>query len=1191
MRAILIPALLLVALTFFGLPVNATVPGMRTTINLSNSWKFQIDPTNIGVSSHWFSDTFDDSAWQTLLSGKSWESQGVAYAGYAWYRQYIIIPASAHGQPLTITLASIFSDDDFYFNGVRVAGLKGEYKYLNMMTRVYSIPASSVRYGASNTIAIRTWGGNLGFHKTNSGLVAGVYTIVGDSLGLWARQTGGSTISEKPIRIFDLSSCRQGKPFELVVRINPSEVPPSPKMEYTLTDFYGIKINSGTVPVTIGTDSIARGIVSVDDTSSMAIYFAGRFNLQWQLLSSGQPEWTDTGAQIDISVSSTIRVKLEVFQKTFPAGIVSLPPEVDSANAMYNVIIPDTTVNITNLVVNDLANAANWSLQANLQVGNVAYGDRVYTVSVLPSSFVGAQWIRTPNNSKSYALDPVAAFSIDKPTNVFLGIDTRLTRKPWVRLIVADHLSFFARDNTTLPALPVLRDPTPYGTLKLVDVIDCSMDMSLETHPYLQSGFGPGHSQDGNTPGTVSNSTVSTILGKPARQPGYGWFAYRIGRAGMTIGKTYLLRIEYPEDVARYFPIEIEAGQNYMDVGFEGGISTTDPYDNWPLSNQWQFYDVIVPLGAETIGVGGAGDGNALRGIFVYFMDKRKPGYYLSPWSGGAAVATLRLYEIDPIANAPRITVPPAPLPRRVMTFDWERQATAHPADMINYAKLMGYSAISPPILKWGFANYAEPLAGFDSMNVDFAHYWVTSPYTHGSGVAPAPAVAGAKSQHLNYLSQTKLLDLDYIPRFEYGGSYDLPISAQAIGADGNIAKPDRYATYGANLLNPATFAEMKAFLDSFIKPYTVTYPNLKGVLWRVRQDRMQISYGAADAMLFSADTGTPLPNGFSTFTPAQVANWSSVSKGPAYADWWHGKRRDFHQKLVNLLKSYRSDLVLYYYNWDVDKWSLMEPDTNASAFFSEVAKLGGPKAYANDRAARSGFTAADYLNVIATGHFIGSFKTVKRPDTDWQDYALRPSLYNTVSGIELFAPVNRLCYALPDYINYFQTQDGLAVSNAVSYDEIGARMINPKFEGSMVLPGGGPFSMAMELLSYYYGDVRTLTYTAYTYGRGFADAHRRFAQAFRALPAVPGTLVAGTPTDVAARVYPTVSNGTYIGIAYKGYAAQALTVLIPGAWTPAIAVTDLVSNQQVPTMIDGNGNLVISLNAGPMELNAFSVR
>jgi len=42
-----------------------------------------------------------------------------------------------------------------------------------------------------------------------------------------------------------------------------------------------------------------------------------------------------------------------------------------------------------------------------------------------------------------------------------------------------------------------------------------------------------------------------------------------------------------------------------------------------------------------------------------------------------------------------------------------------------------------------------------------------------------------------------------------------------------------------------------------------------------------------------------------------------------------------------------------------------------------------------------------------------------------------------------------------------------------------------------MMLPGGGPFSMALELLGYYHADARTLTYTAYTYGRGFADAHR----------------------------------------------------------------------------------------------------
>ena len=130
---------------------------------------------------------------------------------------------------------------------------------------------------------------------------------------------------------------------------------------------------------------------------------------------------------------------------------------------------------------------------------------------------------------------------------------------------------------------------------------------------------------------------------------------------------------------------------------------------------------------------------------------------------------------------------------------------------------------------------------------------------------------------------------------------------------------------------------------------------------------------------------------------------------------------------------------------------------------------------------------------------------------------------------------------------------------------------------------------MAMELLSYYYGDARTLTYTVYTYGRGFADAHRRFAEAFRAIPAIPGTLVAGTPTNVAARVYPAASNRTYIGIAYKGYMSQSLTIDLPGTWTSSMVVTNLVTNQTIPTVIVG-GKLRISLNAGPIELDAFRV-
>jgi len=87
---------------------------------------------------------------------------------------------------------------------------------------------------------------------------------------------------------------------------------------------------------------------------------------------------------------------------------------------------------ISALSVKDTANAANWSLQADLQVGNTLYGDRVYTVSALPATLVGAQWIRTANSSKTATPDPLVTFSVNQAATVYVGIDTRTPKRPWM---------------------------------------------------------------------------------------------------------------------------------------------------------------------------------------------------------------------------------------------------------------------------------------------------------------------------------------------------------------------------------------------------------------------------------------------------------------------------------------------------------------------------------------------------------------------------------------------------------------------------------------------------------------------------------------------------------------------------------------------------------------------------------------
>jgi len=1036
-------ALLIACLLCF--TVVSAVAQVRTTVAFSTTWKFKTDPTNIGTgSSPWYAETFNDSGWGTLLSNKSWQAQGQNYDGYGWYRQAITVPAisaNVPSQPLQLNLGTINLDDDVWFNGVWIGGTTGGYKYHNLTVRSYIVPASLVHFGGTNTVAIRVWGGPSGSEGSSSGLASGTIQGVLDPFQVSARNTGGTIASELPLQLYDLSNAQKGQTFELVFRYAQTVIPAGgANMTYTLTDFYGASIKTGTVPVAIGTDNIARGVVSVDAASATAIYLGGRFK--------------------------------------------------------------------ATLVLKDATSGA--------------------TISTTTPSM--------------------------------------------------DYLSFAQRDNTQLPPLTTTFESTPYGSLKLIDTITCSTSLATEVHPYMQSLFG-NHNQDYMTPGAKVTVPVNTILGKQAREPGYGWFAYRIGRGVMTPGKMYLLRMEYPEDKARYSEVEIQAGHNYMDVGWKNGLSATDPYDPWPLSNAWQFYDVIVPCGSETTGTGGTGDDTAQNGFWVYVFDKvhytTGVNAYFSLYAGGPAIATMKLYEIDPVANAPAVTLPPSPLPQRVLMFDWERQVEQVPVDMVNYAKLMGYSAICPTILKWNFQNYGDPVNGYNSANIDGGGYWIQNT------TQPAqPAIPGVPSVHQQYLDATAGSGVDYIPRVEWGGSNNLPAAAKAINNLGTATQPSRNPPgFCANLLNAATYTDFKAYLDVLLGANAAANPQLKGILLRIRDQRLPISYGDADCRLFSSDTGTALPTGFDGMSDAQKANWASVTVAAPYADWWHGKRRDFHNQIEALLKTYRSNMTFYYFNWDPDKISLLAPDMNAADFVKSTAH------YTSDRTFRAGCTDTQYINVMNSGDFsasLGDF--LNRPD-----YGIRPSLYlgSSSAGVQLMAPSNYYCYAnLPNYLNYFQTRDGLAISNTVSYEELAAREPNPKYEGNMVTPAGAPFSMAMELLGYYYGDARTLTYTVYTYGRGFADAHRRFAQAFRALPAVPGTVVSGTPADVMERTYAT-SNGTYVGVAYKGFTGTSFTVTVPGA--AGGTVKNLVTGATVSASNSGS-DLTFSVTSGPMELNAFLV-
>jgi len=93
---------------------------------------------------------------------------------------------------------------------------------------------------------------------------------------------------------------------------------------------------------------------------------------------------------------------------------------------------------IYNLQVSDGANSGNWSVQSNLQIGNLAYGDRTYTFSALPAAVVGGSWIRGANASKAYAGSPLATFALSAAADVYIAFDNRSPLPSWVDATWAD---------------------------------------------------------------------------------------------------------------------------------------------------------------------------------------------------------------------------------------------------------------------------------------------------------------------------------------------------------------------------------------------------------------------------------------------------------------------------------------------------------------------------------------------------------------------------------------------------------------------------------------------------------------------------------------------------------------------------------------------------------------------------------
>ena len=129
---------------------------------------------------------------------------------------------------------------------------------------------------------------------------------------------------------------------------------------------------------------------------------------------------------------------------------------------------PVTLATIGSLSVADTANAVDWSVQANFQAGAVQYGDRAFTVTTIPAALAGGAWLRTANDSKGYAGNPLVSFSLNQPADVYVTLDDRNTAPPaWMAGWSNTGLKMTTSEGGTARSFTVYTKSFAAGTVSL----------------------------------------------------------------------------------------------------------------------------------------------------------------------------------------------------------------------------------------------------------------------------------------------------------------------------------------------------------------------------------------------------------------------------------------------------------------------------------------------------------------------------------------------------------------------------------------------------------------------------------------------------------------------------------------------------------------------------------------------------
>jgi len=664
---------------------------------------------------------------------------------------------------------------------------------------------------------------------------------------------------------------------------------------------------------------------------------------------------------------------------------------------------------------------------------------------------------------------------------------------------------------------------------------------------------------------------VQTILGKPCRvADNWGWFAYLMGREAVRPGEHYVLEVEYPEDTSRNFLIW-NAIDTRPSFGFHTGSALGDPHSrqrfmqrvDLPLSGEYRrHYSLMTAL-------------NTQNWVAIHSM-----GDKAAPLSEGIAVHALRLYELGKAQKLEALAAPstePEGLPRRLIGFISE-DATPSAGNIARY-QLYGMNMYAPVALSYCGGTYATNSGYIGWPSKLFGPDKLTNPHAvaRPGYYRPKPAVLEA------ILKQAEEPATAVLPVLEYGGTGQLPTEALAVWPDGSPhyyhwgtkTGPDgrrttRYLQDGTclDMAHPAVGEDLARLVIELATLYSSTYRSFEGLILTHRFQCWQISYSDYELRRFARDLGLRLPN-------VRAGQWVFDHHRAAFRQWHYQRKRENLLRATQALRTVRPDLKLVVLNYNAGDDNL---HFGTPLYWWDKEK--------GDELLIPGAVSLPDLSRVNLAELMEDYT---RPDIEVLSVGMAPPLYARDEGIYNLAPAHYpfLC-GNARFLNHFRTGEGSAVCFWWIYNE-DAYLNNPGLGWNC--PGlngnepAGRYSMMDEVLAMAAGDPVIMGVRIGNMNRGFPDYARRFAAAYRALPALPSRLVQACDSDdIVVRRYDT-PKGIYLGVINKGLGPAA---------TQARLRTDLIGGRAIRNLVTGErlaGEDAVSMTLEAMSLTALRVQ